>query len=464
MMTMTDEIRNHPDMSLGRKILIATKLSLPIILAQITTIAMQYIDSAMVGQLGEDASAAIGLVSSSIWLVNGVTSSAIYGYSVQVAHMVGAQEEKASRSLFRQGLKVVFLFSLLMMALSVSISSFLPSWLGADEIIWNDASGYFLIVSLFLPVTQLRFYLTASLQATGDTKTPGILSVLMCVLNVIFNAFLINDTLTLSPKSAAFSLTIHGLGMGVRGAALATGLSGLVIALITFFFARKNRYLKTVKGESARIDRDTLKHAASISFPMAIESAALSGAMVASTRIVAPLGSVSIAANSFAVTAESFCYMPGYGLETSATTLVGQSIGAEHKDLARSFAWVTTIMGMIIMTLTGILMYFISPYVLSFLTPVEEVSSLGVKVLRIELLAEPFFGASIVACGAMRGAGDTFIPSMMNLFSIWVVRITLSILLVGSMGLVGCWIAMCVELTFRGIIFLIRLAGHRWMK
>jgi Na+-driven multidrug efflux pump len=181
------------------------------------------------------------------------------------------------------------------------------------------------------------------------------------------------------------------------------------------------------------------------------------------TRIVAPLGTVAIAANSFAVTAESLCYMPGYGLGTAATTLVGQSIGAKRKDLAKSFSWITTFMGMAIMGAAGIVMYFICPWLFQFLAPVQEVQTLGIRVLRIELLAEPLFGASIVASGCLRGAGDTLIPSIMNLASMWGVRITLAALLAGTMGLTGVWIAMCVELCFRGAIFLIRLKFGHWM-
>ena len=102
-------------------------------------------------------------------------------------------------------------------------------------------------------------------------------------------------------------------------------------------------------------------------------------------------------------------------------------------------------------------MYFICPYIFGFLTPDTAVQALGIKVLRIELFAEPLFAASIVATGALRGVGDTLVPSIMNLLSIWIVRILLAFVLSPIYGLCGVWIAMCVELMFRGIIFLIRL-------
>ena len=180
-------------------------------------------------------------------------------------------------------------------------------------------------------------------------------------------------------------------------------------------------------------------------------------------KIIAPLGTISVAANSLAVTAESFCYMPGYGVGAAATTLVGQSMGADNKKLAKRYAWISVLLGTAMMTVTGALMFIFAPAMFAMLTPVDEIRTLGVSVLRIEAWAEPFFAVSIVAVGALRGAGDTFVPGLMNLLSMWCVRITASALLTPYFGLKGVWIAMCGELCVRGIIFLIRLMRGKWL-
>ena len=200
-----------------------------------------------------------------------------------------------------------------------------------------------------------------------------------------------------------------------------------------------------------------------ISLPMALEHAALCGAQIASTRIIAPLGTVSIAANSFAVTAESLCYMPGYGIGNAATTVVGQSVGARRKDLARSFANLSVILGIGVMSAMAVIMYALCPMVFALLTPDAQVRVLAAEVLRLELFAEPLYAASIVVSGVLRGARDTLIPSLLNLVSIWGVRIPLSLWLVGPMGLAGAWIAMAVELCVRGILLLIRQLRGRWL-
>ncbi len=195
---------------------------------------------------------------------------------------------------------------------------------------------------------------------------------------------------------------------------------------------------------------------------MGFEHIAICGAMILSTRIIAPLGTAAMAANSIAVTAESICYMPGYGIANAATTLVGQSIGAGRKTLAKSFSNLSTLLGCLIMTGAGILMYFACPLIFRMLTPDMQVQQLATDVLRIELFAEPLFAASIVASGALRGAGDSLVPCLLNLASIWGVRLTLSVLLVGQFGLSGVWVAMCAELCVRGILLVYRQQRFRW--
>ena len=466
MSTNTDfaaRMRANEQMTLKDKLEIIYHLSLPGILAQISEIIMQYIDAAMVGVLGASASASIGLVSSSTWLFNGVVMATAAGFSVQVAHAVGAGKTHRARSIFKQSIISSLLLSAILCVIGIVIGSVLPQMLGADPSIWKDASAYFTIFAMFIPIRQLNTLLLNMLQCSGNMKVPSVLSAVMCGLDVIFNYLLSFSTRTGS--IVGMQMTMPGAGMGVAGAQLGTSLSVLCCTLFAFYAAgikSPSLCLKGLKGNWLP-DRAVLKEAVHIGLPMAFEQTATSGAQVVSMRIVAPLGTIAIAANSFAVTAESICYMPGYGIANAATTMVGQAVGAKRKDLARSFAWLVTFTGMAVMTVTGVLMYAFCPYVFAFLTPDTQVQALGVSVLRIELLAEPMFAASIEATGALRGAGDTFMPGMINLVSIWGIRITMAYVLSGMIGLSGVWIAMAVELTFRGILMLIRLKREKWL-
>lgn len=424
--------------TLAPQLRLVWQLSLPAILTQITTIAMQYIDSAMVGALGADASAAIGLVASSTWLFGGVTTAVSAGFSVQVAHRIGAGEDTEARTVVRHGLAAALTLAALLALLGLGICRQLPCWLGGGAEICADASAYFLTYSLMLPFSQLNSLTAGFLQCAGDMVTPSVLNAVMCGLDVVCNALLIPH-------------------FGVLGAGMGTALACALVSLaMAWCCCVRNAQLRLRRGEAHAFRPEILKKAFRIGAPVAVQEIAMNGAMVASTMILAPLGAAAIAANSFAVTAESLCYMPGYGVGSAATTLVGRSVGAGDAAQARRYGNICTALGGALMGCTGLLMMIFCPFVFRLLTPVAEVRTLAAQALRIGLLAEPLFGVSIAAAGALRGAGDTLVPSLLNLGSIWIVRLGLSLLLVGKLGLRGMWIAMAIELCVRGTLMLWR--------
>ena len=436
-------------------------LSIPAILAELSSMAMQYIDAAMVGSLGASASAAIGLVSTSTWLLGGLCISVANGFSVQVAHLIGGGDAEAARRVLRQAMVVALLFGGVLSALGISASSGLPSWLGGDPEIQADASHYFFIYACAIPAVQMRQLAGSMLQCSGNMRTPSILNAAMCGLDVIFNSLLIFPQISLP----ILKIVIPGAGLGVTGAALGTALAEWVTAfLMITAVCFRSPSLRLRRGESWRLERSCMRKAVRIAVPMAFEHSVMCGAQIASTRIVAPLGTISVAANSLAVTAESLCYMPGYGIAAAATTLVGQSLGAGKRDLARRYARLSVLLAVMVMTGLAFFMFMLAPVAFMLLTPDPAVQSLGAFVLRIEAFAEPLYAVSISASGAMRGAGDTLVPSLLNLISMWGVRITAAALLAPRLGLTGVWLAMCGELCVRGILFLVRLLRERWLE
>ncbi len=461
---LLSNIRQGLPLSLPQRVRLTLVLSAPAILAQLASVMLQFIDASMVGSLGAGPSASIGLVSTTTWLVGGFCMAVGQGFSVQVAHKVGAGDLDAARSVMRQGLVVSLVFAALLGLLAVTVASPLPRWLGGSEDILSDASSYFAIYALFLPMLQLCFFCTTMLQCSGEMHIPSLMNILMCVLDVIFNLLLIFPTREVTLLGASF--TMPGAGMGVKGAALGTGISECITALLLLYFLLvKDRQLSIVgRGGSFRPERDCLRRAWGISWPLWLQNIVMKGAYVASTLIVAPLGAVSIAANSFAIVAESFCYMPGYGMGNASTTLVGQSLGASRKDLARSFSRITLILGVAMMVALAVIMYIFATPIMSILSVDPDVVALGARCLRLEAFAEAGYAISIVAFSTCVGAGDTKIPTLLNLISVWAVRISLAMLLTPRYGLMGYWIAMCVELNVRGALFLWRISGNKWMK
>lgn len=463
-MTDISLIRSGKPLSFGQQLRLTAMLSWPAMMAQLSSIMMQYIDAAMVGRLGADDSASVGLVSTSLWLCWGICSMVTMGFSVQVAHSVGAGDFEKARSILRQSIVACLLFSLCVTAVASAVAFPLPHWLGGDEAVCPKASLYFLVFVLALPLLTYNYLGGAMLRCAGNMKVPGVLNVMMCVLDVMFNFLLIFPSRTVTLLGVG--IHIPGAGLGVLGAALGTVSAEAITAGAMMFYLLRiqpDLRLRGTRG-SFRPTRGVLRKALRISAPMTLEHAVICGAQIAVTVIVAPLGNFAIAANAFAVTAESLCYMPGYGIADAATTLVGQSYGAGRKDLARRFGYITTALGMVTMSLMGVVLYIFAPAVMELMSPVREIVELGASALRIEAFAEPMFAAAIVAYGVMVGVGDTILPACMNFGSIWLVRLPLAAILAPTMGLDGVWLAMCIELTFRGAIFLWRMLSGAWLR
>lgn len=356
------------------------------------------------------------------------------------------------------------MFSLIVTAIGAAICVPLPHWLGGTEAVCNKATTYFLVFVLALPLLTMNYLAGGMLRCVGNMKVPGALNVMMCLLDVVFNFFLIFPTHHFD--IGGVHITLPGANLGVLGAALGTVSAEIITAGTMMWFLCTREKTISLRGTagSFRPSRGVLRKALKVSAPMTLEHAVICGAQIAVTVIVAPLGVMAIAANAFAVTAESICYMPGYGIGDAATTLVGQSYGAKRFDLAKRFGYITVGLGMVTMSIMGVILYLFAPYVMEMMTPVETIRALGVESLRIEAFAEPMFAASIVAYGVMIGVGDTIIPAAMNFGSIWLVRLPIAALLAPSMGLAGVWLAMCIELCFRGSIFLWRLISGAWLK
>ena len=444
-----ESIRLGRDMARREKLNLIVGLSIPSMLAQISTVMMFFIDAAMVGHLGAEASASIGLMESTTWLMGSITNAASMGFSVQVAHYIGANDFRRARDVFRNAIMGTAFVSFAISLVGLMVFRQLPYWLGGGADIAPMSSAYFLIFALTVPFFQLSGLCGAMLKCAGNMKIPSIVSVMVCALDVVFNFFF-----------------IFVMGWGVPGAALGTSLAIICGAAVQGYYAIFRSSILNLRQDGGLFKwmGQYVRSALKIGSPMAMQSVFMNGAQIVSTMIVAPLGNIAIAANTFAITAESLCYMPGYGIGDAATTLVGQSRGAGRDDVCRSFAYITTALGMAVMAVMGLVMYVFAPEMMSLLTPVTEIQQLGIMSLRIEAYAEPMFAASIVVYCVCVGAGDTLRPMLINLVSMWCVRLSLAAVLAPRYGLKGVWVAMAIELTFRGTMFLIRLVRGRWMR
>lgn len=203
----------------------------------------------------------------------------------------------------------------------------------------------------------------------------------------------------------------------------------------------------------------------SLALPIALNRLATCLGQVVFTRLVTSLGTTVFAAHSIALTAEEAFYIPGYGMQSAATTLTGNAIGARDKKKLKHTSSLLILLSFAFMTITGSLLFLLATQMMQLFTPDAEVIRLGASALRIVALSEPIFGISIILEGIFNGAGDTRHPFLYSLFSMWGIRIVGTFLCVHffQLGLNAVWLCMVADNVCRGILLAIRYRRHSLM-
>lgn len=451
-----------PNVTASKTILL---LAWPTIAEQILQIMVSYVDTAMVGSLGAQATASIAINNSFINLVNGLMNAAALGFGVQMARRLGEGRPEKARQVIRQALMVMLMGGLGLTLAIQLLAHRVPVWLGGSPAILEHAAAYLRIVMSASLMTMSVIFCGTMLRFAGDTKTPLLYNILTNLLNVVGNFLLIFQPRTV--HIMGYSFHVWGAGMGVEGAALATAaataFSGLM--LLHALFSKSFPLRVSLKGEYS-LDHDILHYAWHLGAPAAYERLILSSGQILMTRLVAGLGTASLAAYHLANTAESISYMPGYGLAVAATTLVAQSLGAEKPLLAWQYAKRCTQYGVGSMAFAGLMMFLFSRQLMMIFTPDPQVIALGAVGLKIMAFSEPFFALAIVISGVLRGAGDTKRPFYYTSMGMWGVRVGTVILLcyVLKIGVYGAWVGMILDLMVRGLLCLRRYLSGQWIE
>ncbi len=440
--------------------IIIWSLAWPTILEQVLQVTVTYVDSAMVGSLGAHATAAISVPTSTIWLVNGWMNAFAIGFSVLMARNLGAGNIQRAKQVTKQALFSSVFFGLALTLVFVVIARFLPAWIGAEEQVQLLARHYFHYIALGYLPNLVMILISTLLRCSGDSKKALYLNALNNVLNICFNVFFIFETITLGP------FALKGLGLGVKGAAMATTLACTItsILLLMILLGTDNPIRISLFG-TFTYEKSIQKSALRLGIPVALERSTLSFGQIVFTKMVGTLGTTALAAHFLANTAESITYLPPSGFSTAATTLVAQSLGSNDKGLAKKFANLCTLWGTLLMSFMGLMLYVFAPNLMQFFTADTAVIALGTTILRIEAFAEPAFGLSMLAFGVFRGAGDTRRPFFISIAGMWLLRLPLAYFLLKttSLGLLGIWIAMAGDLTLRGIICLVQYRRFTWL-
>lgn len=456
----------HPgSLTRDRRVHIMWRLAWPAIIEQILATLVSYADTAMVGVQGAAATAAVSVNAASIWLINGILAGVGVGYSVQVSHAVGAGDDGRVRAVIRQGALAAAVCGGAALVLFQCLAPFIPRWLGAESDVLPQAVAYLRFYTLSMPFVAASAVFSAVLRGLGNTRTPLYFNTAANLINIVFNFFLIYPTRTV--PFLAGELTIPGAGLGPAGAAIASAIALTAggVGMFHAAFRQGDRY-RTSLREGIRPDGEIIRQAVRLGLPSAAERATVNLGQIAMTFVVTSLGTVPLAANQIATTAEGLCYLPAYGISYAAVALVGQAVGARSRSDARAYGTLAARAGFLLCVGTGVLLFLLAHPLASLFNSDAAVVDEAAAVLRIVSVSEPFFALSIVLSGALRGARDVKFPMLLSLGCMWGVRIVLAPILVYGLkvGLAGVWIAMAADLILRGVLCALRWRSGRWER
>lgn len=436
-------------------------LAWPTILEQVMQTAVQYIDTAMVGALGTQATAAVGATSTIGWLVHSTISAFGVGFLAVIAKACGAGNKMAARHAVSQAVFVVLLVGTVFTVLPLALSSRIPVWMQVDAEIQKLSSMYFFILYLpMLPRTASAIFGTV-LRAAGDTKTPMKVGILVNLINVVLNFFLIYPTRTMA--FAGLSFTMPGAGLGVIGAAAASAAAyawgGIHITIVLW-----KHPLISPRGLKLHPDRKILGPCMRITFPNMLQRFGTSLGYVAFAAMINSLGEVATAAHTIANTVESAFYIPGYGMQTAAATLAGNAYGARDGKRMKSLSSMFIPIEIALMLLSGTALFLAAPLLVGLFSKSGEVTALGTSVLRMVAVSEPLYGFSIIIEGMMLGVGKTKAPFLYNLTGMWCVRIVCTFLCTQrlGMGLIAAWACMIAHNMLLFVLYLISYLRGTW--
>lgn len=432
-------------------------LAWPTMLEEMMGTAVQYIDTAMVGTLGTQATAAVGATSTVNWLIGSTISAIGVGFLSYVSRACGAGDTKRAGRAASQAVLAVLTVGLFFTVLTLGLSRHVPVWMQVDPEIQTLAANYFFILYTPMLARTAIIIFGTLLRSAGDTKTPMRVGLLVNLINIILNFLLIY------PTRQWHSVLIPGAGLGVLGAAAASAASFAVGGFCITVAVWKHPVISP-RGQSFKLDWEVLKPCLKVALPNGLQRFGTSLGYVAFAAMINSLGDIATAAHTIANTVESAFYIPGYGMQTAAATLAGNALGARDNSRIKKLAQMIIFIEVSLMILSGSLLFAFAPEMMKLFSQDMAVIDLGSTVLRMVAVSEPFYGVFIVIEGMMLGMGNTLLPFVFSISGMWGIRIvgTFVCTQMLNFGLISAWACMIAHNLFLFMLFMICYLNGKW--
>lgn len=436
-------------------------LAWPTMLEQLMQTAVQYVDLAMVGSLGTDAAAAVGSTTTVNWLLGSTISALGVGFLAIIAKAIGASDGPLVKRASAQTVFITLVAGTVFTILPLALSPVVPTLMNVKPHLRHDAALYFFILYTPMLFRTASVIFGTALRASGDTKTPMRVGVLVNIVNVVLNFLMIYETRTV--KIFGAEMTVFGFGWGVIGAAAASAIAfavgGILITVSLFLHP-----MLSPRGESIKPDMSVLRPCLKVALPNMLQRFCTSFGYVCFASMINSLGEVATAAHTFANTVESAFYIPGYGMQTAVATLAGNAYGAKDNAKMKQMTSMIIKIELLLMVASGALLFAFAPTLMGFFSNDSEVIRLGGTVLRMVALSEPFYGVSIIIEGMLLGVGRTVTPFKFNVVGMWGVRILGTFIATSflSGGLEAAWGCMIAHNLLVFVLYVIHYKKGKW--
>ena len=413
------------------------RIAWPMVISELGDSLYSITDTYFVSRLGTLALAAVGAGSYISWLFFVVVALFSTGVLVFTAQSYGAKEIEKARRALGESIIVGFSLALIIVLIVRLISPLIVGLVvGANRELVEITLLYFNTRILGLPFLLVAVSMDSVVRAVGATKYSMITVLSSALLNMILDPILI--------------FGLFGFpALGVVGAALATIISIIYMLPLELFFLNKLSLLPQLSLEYGHVLK-VLK----IGAPAALERLVFSVGNNAYISFISRCGSTALAAHQVGIRIESFIYMPGFAFSVAAASLVGQRIGSGNVPEGKRIGLEAAKLSAIIMTILGVIVALTAHILVAPFAPNNDVASLARIYLILAGLSEPGLALAMTLGGAIRGGGNTLIPMILNATGLYLFRVLPAALLIGSLGVIGAWIAMFIDVYLRGIIFL----------